>query len=72
LLTLSLSRTAGVGEQRLRLCHTGVRFGKARLTLGEPVGQLPELGGVGFDEPAKLSYLGDQLLVRSQALHLRR
>jgi len=60
---LALSRTAGLGEQPLQLCDTGITLGKARLTLGQAVVQLPELGGVGLEKPAKLSDLSDQLLV---------
>jgi len=54
---------AGLGEQPLQLCDTGITLGKARLTLGQAVVQLPELGGVGLEKPAKLSDLSDQLLV---------
>jgi len=53
----------GLGEQPLQLCDTGITLGKARLTLGQAVVQLPELGGVGLEKPAKLSDLSDQLLV---------
>jgi len=37
---LALSRTAGLGEQPLQLCDTGITLGKARLTLGQAVVQL--------------------------------
>jgi len=60
---LALSRTAGLGEQPLQLCDARFTLGKARLTLGQAVVQLPELGGVGLEKPAKLSDLSDQLLV---------
>src|SRR5579875_1795843 len=60
---LALARTTGLVKEALELGDALVALRKPSLALGQTRTQLPQLSGVGLEEPAQLGDLSDQLLV---------